>query len=125
MLQSRQSQSVAPRRAAAPAPMLLTIGRTAGLIVALVIGLAAGAPEAGAQPTIPQSGASVFTVSDIEVDATASDAVSARTQAVRQGQQAGLDRLLRRLVPAEEQARLPWAANLPIDDYVQSFQIAD
>ena len=126
MLQSRQSCSIADRRrSAARALVPLTIGRVAGLIVALAMGLAVGAPEAGAQATIPQSGASVFTVSDIEVDATASDAVSARAQAVRQGQQAGLDRLLRRLVPAEEQARLPRAANLPIDDYVQSFQIAD
>ena len=67
----------------------------------------------------------MFTVSDIAVDATAADAVSARAQAVREGQQAGLDRLLRRLVAAEDAARLPRAASLPIDDYVQSFEIAD
>ena len=67
----------------------------------------------------------VFTVSDIPVDATASDAVSARAQAVREGQQAGLDRLLRRLVPAEDYGRLPRASSLPIDDYVLSFEIAD
>ncbi len=61
----------------------------------------------------------------IAVDATSSDAVSARTRAVREGQQAGLDRLLRRLVPAQEYGRLPPAASLPIDDYVQSFEIAN
>ncbi len=94
--------------------------------MALAIGLAAGgAPQpAGAQGTPAQS-AAVFTVSDIAVDATAADAVSARAQAVREGQQAGLDRLLRRLVAAEDAARLPRAASLPIDDYVQSFEIAD
>jgi len=126
MLQSRQFRSIAdPRQAArGPAPAS-RIGRMAWLIVALAIGVAAGAPEARAQGALPQSGAAVFTVSDIAVDATASDAVSARAQAVREGQQAGLDRLLRRLVPAEDAARLPRAANLPIDDYVQSFEIAD
>jgi hypothetical protein len=124
MLQSRQSPSIAdPRPAAARA--LLPIGRMAGLIAALAIGTAAGAPEAGAQGAVPQSAAAVFTVSDIAVDATARDAVGARAQAVREGQQAGLDRLLRRLVPAADAAHLPRAASLPIDDYVQSFQIAD
>jgi hypothetical protein len=89
-----------------------------------------GAPPVGAQEipvqgARPLAGADVFTVSGIEVDATSSDAVSARARAVREGQQAGLDRLLRRLVPAEAYPRLPPAASLPIDDYVQSFEIAD
>jgi hypothetical protein len=128
MLQSRQFRPIAnPRRALArwPAPASWT-GRAPGLIVALAIGIAAaGAPQpAGAQGAAAQS-ATVFTVSDIPVDATAADAVSARTQAVREGQQAGLERLLRRLVAAEDAARLPRAASLPIDDYVQSFEIAN
>ena len=99
------------------------------LVVALAIA-AVGSPPTGAQEILvqgarSQSNPEVFTVSGIPVDATSSDAVSARSQAVREGQQAGLDRLLRRLVPAEQQARLPRAANLPIDNYVQSFEIAD
>jgi hypothetical protein len=44
---------------------------------------------------------------------------------VREGQQAGLDQLLRRLVPASDYGRLPRAASLPIDNYVQSFEIAN
>jgi hypothetical protein len=128
MLQSRPSGSIADPQAAvrARAPALL-IGRMPSLLVALAIGVATvGAPQpAGAQGAMPQDGAAVFTVSDIRVDATASDAVSARTQAVREGQQAGLDRLLRRLVLAEDAASLPRAASLPIDDYVQSFEIGD
>jgi Uncharacterized protein conserved in bacteria (DUF2066) len=100
------------------------------LLVALLSALAA---PASAQTSLTQGGAalapaapgSVFTVGGIDVDATSSDAVSARAQAVREGQQAGLDRLLRRLVPAEEYGRLPRAASLPIDDYVQSFEIAN
>jgi hypothetical protein len=126
MLQSRQSGSIAEPRLAARAPTP-PIGRMLGLIVSLAIaGSMLAAPQpASAQGGLPPSDAAVFTVSDIAVDATASDAVSARTQALREGQQAGLDRLLRRLVPAEDAARLPQAASLPIDDYVQSFQIAD
>jgi hypothetical protein len=79
--------------------------------------------QGGAPAVTPRGG--VFTVGGIEVDATSSDAVSARTQAVREGQQAGLDRLLRRLVPEQDYGRLPRAASLPINDYVQSFEIAN
>ena len=121
MLQSRQSGSIAdPRRPAV------------ALNVALALGIAAGgglrplgAQEIPIQAAPPQSSADVFTVSGIAVDVTSSDAVSARAQAVREGQQAGLDRLLRRLVPAEAYPRLPPAASLPIDNYVQSFEIAN
>jgi Uncharacterized protein conserved in bacteria (DUF2066) len=127
MLQSRQSGSIASLRKAAS-----TICGVVALSVAVALGVAAGgalqplgAQEIAIQGARPQSGADVFTVSGIEVDATSSDAVSARAQAVREGQQAGLDRLLRRLVPAEAYPRLPPAASLPIDDYVQSFQIAN
>jgi len=79
----------------------------------------------GPQIAASQGAPDVFTVSGIEVDATSSDAVTARTQAIREGQQAGLDRLLRRLVPAADYGRLPPASSLPIDDYVQSFEIAN
>jgi Uncharacterized protein conserved in bacteria (DUF2066) len=126
MLQSRQSGSIVRLHRAAP--MICGVA----LSVALALGIAVGgglqplgAQEIPIQAAPPQSGADVFTVSGIAVDATSSDAVSARAQAVREGQQAGLDRLLRRLVPAEAYPRLPPAASLPIDNYVQSFEIAD
>jgi hypothetical protein len=51
--------------------------------------------------------------------------VAARSQALAAGQRAGLDRLLRRLVPAAEHRRLPQASDLPIDRFVQNFQISD
>ena len=79
----------------------------------------------GPQIAVNQGAPDVFTVTGIEVDATSSDAVTARTQAIREGQQAGLDRLLRRLVPEADYGRLPPASSLPIDDYVQSFEIAN
>ncbi len=123
MLPSPVSGSIAdPRRACA----------LASALILLALAMAAAQP-AGAQTSLLQGGApaaavprgGVFTVGGIEVDATSSDAVSARTRAVREGQQAGLDRLLRRLVLAQEYGRLPPAASLPIDDYVQSFEIAN
>ena len=69
--------------------------------------------------------ASVFRVSGIPVDTTAADAVTARRQALLEGQRAGLEQLLRRLVPAEEVSRLPAVGNLNIEHYVQNFEIAD
>ena len=72
-----------------------------------------------------QGGAGLFQVSGIEVDATAGDAVAAREQALLQGQIEGLRRLLRRLVPAEEHARLPSVGPAEIERYVQNFEIAD
>jgi hypothetical protein len=126
MLQSSQAGSIADLpRSGTRAPTSSRVGHIAGLIVALAIGLAVGAPATQAQLATPQSSAALFTVSKIRVDATSSDAVSARTQAVHEGQQAGLDRLLRRLVPVEDYPRLPRAASLPIDDYVQSFEIGN
>jgi hypothetical protein len=72
-----------------------------------------------------QGGAGLFQVSGIEVDATAADAVAAREQALLQGQMEGLRRLMRRLVPAEEHARLPSVGPAQIERYVQNFEIAD
>jgi hypothetical protein len=72
-----------------------------------------------------QSGAQLFQVSGIEVDATAGDAVAAREQALLQGQIEGLRRLMRRLVPTEEYARLPSVGPAEIERYVQNFEIAD
>jgi hypothetical protein len=72
-----------------------------------------------------QTDPAVFQVSDIEVDATAADAVAARQQALREGQREGLERLLRRLVPAGEHGLLPPVSDLNIDRYVQNFEIAE
>jgi hypothetical protein len=72
-----------------------------------------------------QSGADLFQVSGIEVDATAADAVAAREQALLQGQSEGLRRLMRRLVPADNHGRLPSVGPAEIESYVQNFEIAD
>lgn len=69
--------------------------------------------------------AGLFTVSDIPVDVTADNAVAAREQAHVQGQKAGLSRLLRRLVPEGYHSSLPSVDRVPVERYVQNFQIAD
>jgi hypothetical protein len=76
-------------------------------------------------PALAQADPAVFQVSGIEVDATAADAVSARQQALLEGQKEGLERLLRRLVPADEHQLLPDVDDLNIDRYVQNFEIGD
>ena len=89
------------------------------LLVALL------APSALFAPAHAQSDPAVFQVSGIEVDATAADAVSARQQALLEGQREGLARLLRRLVPADEHQLLPAVGDLSIERYVQNFEIAN
>jgi hypothetical protein len=76
-------------------------------------------------PGLAQSDPAVFQVSGIEVDASAENAVAARQEAVQAGQEAGLDRLLRRLVPAEDHQLLPAVGGLDVDRYVQNFEIAN
>jgi len=89
-------------------------------LFAVVLLLAIGAAPAGAQ-----SERAIYTVSDIAVDATADDAVSARRQALLEGQREGLTRLLRRLVPADEHGRLASPKALPVEEFVQNFEISD
>jgi hypothetical protein len=93
-----------------------------GLVAALlsIVGSVV-APDPGRT----QAAGDLFRVSGIPVDVTASDAVAARRAALEQGQRQGLERLLRRLVPAERHAGLPSVDALPIDRYVQSLEIAD
>ncbi len=69
--------------------------------------------------------ADLYTVADIPVDATAENAVAARSQAHEEGQRDGLQRLLRRLVPAEDHGRLPIAGDLSAESFVQNFEIED
>jgi hypothetical protein len=75
--------------------------------------------------TRAQDNADLFRVSRIPVDASASDAVAAREQALVQGQVEGLRRLMRRLVPAAQYPRLPTIGPAEIERYVQNFEIAE
>ncbi len=87
-------------------------------LVAALLGL-----SALLSPGHAQTDQAVFQVSGIAVDATAKDAVAARSQALLQGKKEGLGRLFRRLVPAEEQSLLPTVGDLNIERYVQNFEI--
>jgi Uncharacterized protein conserved in bacteria (DUF2066) len=93
--------------------------RLAALILISLSGLWPAAP--GRAQTAPE----VFQVSGIPVDATAADAVTAREQALLQGQIEGMGRLLRRLVPATDHGRLPAVGPGQIERYVANFEIAD
>jgi Uncharacterized protein conserved in bacteria (DUF2066) len=92
------------------------------LALLIVVGVGASWPAWSARAQVVED---VFQVSGIPVDATATDAVAAREQALVQGQVEGLRRLLRRLVPAGQQGRLPAVGPGEIQRYVQNFEIAD
>jgi hypothetical protein len=74
-------------------------------------------------PADAEADPAVFQVSGIPVDATAKDAVTARNQALEQGKKEGLERLLRRLVPAAEQNQLPSVNQVNVERYVRNFEI--
>lgn len=99
---------------------MVDFGRGRSALLACLIGLLALLPR----PLSAQE-AATYTVTDIAVDATAGDAVAARTSALAQGQREGLARLLRRLTPSEEHDRLPSLAGVPIEPYVQNFSIEE
>ncbi len=66
-----------------------------------------------------------WTETGIAVDVTAENAVAARQKGIETGQREGLRRLLERLAPPEERARLPSVQTLPIVRYVRSYEIAE
>jgi len=66
-----------------------------------------------------------WTESGIAVDVTAENAVAARQKGIDEAQREGLRRLLERLAPPEERARLPSVQALPIARYVRSYEIAE
>jgi hypothetical protein len=98
------------------------MGYSRTLIACALAGLLAWSPVS---PGRAQDTANLFQVSRISVDASASDAVAAREQALVQGQVEGLQRLLRRLAPAESYGRLPVVGPAEIERYVQNFEIAE
>lgn len=66
-----------------------------------------------------------WTETGIAVDATAENAVAARQKGIEEGQREGLRRLLERLAPPEDRARLPAVQGLAIARYVRSYEIAE
>lgn len=66
-----------------------------------------------------------WTETGIPVDVTAENAVTAREKGIEAGQREGLRRLLERLVPPDQRARVPSVQSLPIARYVRSYEIAE
>ncbi|MGE3740052.1 MAG: DUF2066 domain-containing protein [Geminicoccaceae bacterium] len=69
--------------------------------------------------------ADTYRIDGIPVDATGESGVAARAAAIAAGQREGLVRLMRRLTSPSDHGRLPDVAALPIESYVNSFEIAE
>ena len=73
----------------------------------------------------PVRAADIYRIDGVPVDAVAESGVAAREQAIAGGQREGLTRLMRRLTSPAEHDRLPDVARLPVERYVNSFEIAE
>ncbi len=67
----------------------------------------------------------MFSVAGVAVDVTAKDAAAARKLARIEGQRRALERLLRRIVPAADYARVPELDDRDVTDLVQGFEVSD
>jgi hypothetical protein len=86
----------------------------AGVGAALVILLAAVAPDAAA---------GTYTVSGVPVDVTAADAASARDKAILDGQRLALKTLVENMAGAEQAASIALPADGEISAMVQDFEV--
>lgn len=75
-------------------------------------------------PAEAQGADGVFTVSGVEVDATAATAASARDQALAQGMKTALHRLLDRIVLAADRDRLPPVDGSEVSQLVRDFEVS-
>ena len=66
----------------------------------------------------------MYRIVGVTVDATAESGVAARDQAIAAGQREGLTRLMQRLTSPTAHRHLPDVAAVPIERYVNSFEIA-
>lgn len=85
------------------------------LVAGLLLLLAAG----------PLRAAEIYRVDGVPVDATAASAVAARDIAIDQGERDGLRLLMRRLTSPDHADRLPDVATVPIDRFVNSYEVAE
>jgi hypothetical protein len=82
-------------------------------------GILAGTALAQAQA----QGADIFTVRDVPVDETAATAADARQAALAVGQRRAFRRLMERLVPEDQQDRIPAVESSALQYYVQDFSV--
>ncbi len=92
---------------------------------ALFLGILVFALGAGVAPRTGSALSDVFTVSDVKVDVTAETAAAAREAAHAEGHVLAMQKLLARLLPRDEMARMR-ALELPqIVQYVRDFEVED
>ncbi len=84
-----------------------------GLLAILVVG----------SPVAAAGGGDVFTVADVEVDATAATATVARDRAMAEGQKAALGRLFDRIVLEGDRKKLPQVSDGVIAQLVRDFEV--
>jgi hypothetical protein len=87
--------------------------------------LAAAIAAALLGPAPTADAADIYRILGVPVDATAESAVAARERAIDAGQREGLVRLMRRLTSPTAHDRLPDVGALPVERYVNSFEIAE
>ena len=73
---------------------------------------------------VPVRSAEIYRIDGLAVDATAESGVAARNLAIANGQREGLTQLMRRLTSPTAHGQLPDVATIPIERYVNSFEIA-
>ncbi|GAB4356862.1 MAG: hypothetical protein Kow00114_08050 [Kiloniellaceae bacterium] len=86
-------------------------------------GILAGAAPAQAQLLAQAPAADIFTVRDVAVDETAATAAEARQRALAVGQRRAFRRLMERLVPEDQQERIPEVDANALQYYVQDFSV--
>ena len=91
------------------------------VVVAMALWVALLGPRPGIGAT---TDASAFSVSNVTVDVTSTDATTARAEALAIGQRNALDRLLRRLVRTVDHDRLRTLGNAAITNLVKSFEVS-
>ena len=73
----------------------------------------------------PLAAADLYRIQGVPVDASAESGVAARELAIAQGQREGLTRLMQRLTSPADHGRIPDTSAVPIERYVNSFEIAE
>jgi hypothetical protein len=73
----------------------------------------------------PLAAADLYRIQGVPVDASAESGVAARELAIAQGQREGLTRLMQRLTSPADHGRLPDTSAVPIERFVNSFEIAE
>jgi hypothetical protein len=95
------------------------------LLGALILGSLVFALGAATAPRPGSALSDVFTVSDIAVDVTAENAAAAREAAHAEGHVLAMQKLLTRLLPREELARMRVVLLPEIVQYVRDFEVED